>query len=135
MSNNGEPGLGEAPGPDNTEKANRGTAGVGFLVAIVFGIFVLSGWLYTAFKQNDPGVQTCSTTCLGFIRLECPGGRYMGVCLGAAVCDQPIHQCGKDARVQDGPRWASLQKNARGECRLISLHKDHLKGAACRPEE
>jgi hypothetical protein len=70
MSNNGEPGLGEAPGPDNTEKANRGTAGVGFLVAIVFGIFVLSGWLYTAFKQNDPGVQTCSTTCLGFIRFE-----------------------------------------------------------------
>jgi hypothetical protein len=135
MSNNGEPGPGDDPGPDNIQKTNTGAAGVGFAVAIIVGVFILSGWLYTAFKQNDPGVVTCSTSCLAFIRLECPGGRYMGVCFGATVCDQPVHACGKDARVQGGPQRAWLQKNHPGECRLSSLHKDRPKGAACLPEE
>jgi hypothetical protein len=37
-----------------------------------------------------------STSCLIFVKTECPGNRVMGGCFGYSVCDQPVHTCGVD---------------------------------------
>jgi hypothetical protein len=82
------------PDPDPTENRNKGVATGALFAVIVIGLVLLGTVIYTAAKQNDPAVTTCSTTCAGFTRWECPGARFMGGCLGVSVCDQPVHACG-----------------------------------------
>jgi len=120
------------PDPDNTQNANKGTAvSVGVVVGILVTVCVI-GWIYTAAKSNDPGVKTCSTSCIGFLKFECPGGRYMGTCFGVSVCDQPVHTCGVNAQKLDPPtghtlRWALMPGQGAAECRPLSPeeHRSH----------
>jgi hypothetical protein len=113
------------PPPDNTEKTNYGTAAVGWGTAFVLLILLGAGWLYTHFKQNDPGVRTCSTSCISFLEFECPGGRYMGTCFGVwSICSDPVHACGVNVQRFDGrpgkdrSLWALLQDRRAGQCPL-----------------
>lgn len=79
---------------DPTQRQNNGVAiGVGLVVAVLV-VVCLVGAIYTAAASNPPGATMCSTTCLGFVRLECPGARPMGGCFAISVCDQPVHMCG-----------------------------------------
>ena len=81
--------------PEDPEtKQNKGIAtGVGFAV-VVLGLFLLGTVIYTAASSNPPGVTTCTTTCAGLTRWECPGARFMGGCFGISVCGLPVHPCG-----------------------------------------
>jgi hypothetical protein len=85
--------LRDMPDDPETSKHKGITTGVGFAV-IAFGLFLLGTVIYTAASSNPPGVTTCSTTCAGLTRWECPGARFMGGCLGISICSPPIHACG-----------------------------------------
>ena len=78
---------------DPSDKHRGIAVGVGVVVAVLVIVFI-AGLIYTAASNNPPGSTTCSTTCLGFTRWECPGTRFMGGCFGVWVCAQPMHTCG-----------------------------------------
>jgi hypothetical protein len=120
---NDDPEIPREPDQDNTQASNVGTAvSVGFVVLVVVAVCV-AGWIYTDTTKNDPGVTTCSTSCLGFIKLGCPGGRYMGTCFGISVCGSPTHTCGVDAQKLDRQKslWASVPARGAHECRFTPL--------------
>ena len=119
----GDDEIPREPEPDNVQKSNTGSGVVGFGIALILFAYGVAVWAYTHFKNPDPGVTTCSSTCSIFLKWECPGGRYMGTCLGFGVCDQPVHPCGVnppqsfDVPKQDRSLLTSLRK-PRAECRF-----------------
>jgi hypothetical protein len=73
------------------------------LVGTILGIFVWSSivaGIQTAFPHDPPPPDSpdtpsmCSTSCGGFVRIECPTNRFMSACFGIAICDKPVHACG-----------------------------------------
>lgn len=93
-------------GPDdpdgNGRQSNSGDATF-VIVGVVLALFVIvlvASWVAGASSsnQNTNSSSTtppqCSSSCSAFLRWECPGNRFMGGCLGFAVCDKPIHTCG-----------------------------------------
>ena len=126
------------PPPDPVQNAWYGTGAVGLTGGVAFLIFWLSGWLYTANKHNDPGVFSCSTSCIVFLRYECPGGRYTGTCFDFKICDKPTHPCGVNpAEVASGQhksRLALLPGDRPGICRR-EVPIERAKTAACSKED
>lgn len=94
-----EPPEPEDPGDDGEGSSSGDAYGTFVLVAAFVLLTVLAtiGGALGAFSFDPPpGTTTCSTTCMGVVRLECPGNRMMGLCFGIAVCDRPTHSCGID---------------------------------------
>lgn len=90
------------PDDDPRDDTDEGSGGpfVVVVVAVIVSIFAvlgfIGGWLSSHPFPPPAGTTTCSTTCMGFLRLECPGNRLMGLCLGISVCESPTHACGVD---------------------------------------
>jgi hypothetical protein len=88
------------PRDDEEGESSSGSGFAGILIAVfvtVIVIFATVGGFLGAYPFDPPpGTTTCSTTCMGFVRLECPGNRMMGLCFGISVCDRPTHTCGID---------------------------------------
>lgn len=83
---------------DDTGNNRQGGVLVGIgLVIVVVLIIMAAGAVYTQ-AASRPTPTTCSTSCLVFVKTECPGNRVMGGCFGYSVCSQPIHACGTDVR-------------------------------------
>jgi len=81
------------PGDDTEDNRTNGIAiGIGVVVVVVL-ILMAAGAVYTQ-AANRPAPTTCSTSCLVFVKTECPGNRVMGGCFGYSVCDRPLHTCG-----------------------------------------
>lgn len=81
------------PGDDTEDNRSNSIAiGIGVVVVIVL-ILMAAGAIYTQ-AASRPTPTTCSTSCLVFVKTECPGNRVMGGCFGYSVCDQPVHTCG-----------------------------------------
>lgn len=85
------------PRDEDESESSRNSFGTGILIAIVTIIvilFIVGGALRAFPTPVPPGTPSCSTTCVGFLRMECPGNREMGFCLGLKVCEPPTHACG-----------------------------------------
>lgn len=94
-----EDGPDDDPRDDEEPEPSRntlGVIGVIILVAVILIPTIIGGILRAYHTPPPPGTTSCSTTCLGFLRMECPGNREMGFCLGIQVCDPPTHACGTD---------------------------------------
>jgi hypothetical protein len=91
------------PGGDDDDTGNNRQSGVLVgvgLVIVIALIFMAAGAVYTQ-AASPPSPTTCSTSCLIFVKTECPGNRGMGMCFGYSVCSEPIHACGVDVRRHD----------------------------------
>jgi hypothetical protein len=84
----------ELQNPDDTSenRTNGVLVGIGVVVAVVLVLMGI-GAIATA-TANPPAPSTCSTSCLVFLLVECPGNRTMNTCFGYSICGQPLHACG-----------------------------------------
>lgn len=86
------------PRDDGGGGSNSGSYGVAIFGLIVTYLVVASiiGW---AMSNNNPppaATPTCTSACYGFVKLECPGNRFMGPCFDVPWCSGTPHVCGKD---------------------------------------
>lgn len=87
------------PRDDAEGESSRGSFAlimVAVIVTVVTVFAFIGGMLGSRPFPPPPDTTTCGTTCMGFVRLECPGNRMMGLCFGVSVCDRPTHVCGVD---------------------------------------
>lgn len=92
-----EDGPDDDPRDDDESESSRNSLGwIGVLIAVAIIVIpaFIGGYLRANPTPVPAGTASCSTTCLGFLRMECPGNREMGFCLGISVCDPPTHACG-----------------------------------------
>jgi len=94
LGDDGTPKPDDSGRPDDPGTNRTGTVAVSIGAAVAaFVILLLVFALYTA-CAGHPAPGMCSTTCVVFVKLECPGDRSMGLCAGVYLCDQPVHRCG-----------------------------------------
>jgi hypothetical protein len=103
--------VGNQPKPDGSDSSGGGgtfepggiAAAALVIVGTILGIFVwasLFALVQSLFPHDPPTPDTpntpamCSTSCGGFVKLECPTNRIMGTCFGIGICDKPVHACG-----------------------------------------
>ena len=86
--------------PDNDGNGQTGGTGgtiVLAVIGVIVGIFAFASavGIVKSTGSTSPGTRMCTTACYGFARLECPGDRLMGACLGFWGCGGPgPHPCG-----------------------------------------
>jgi hypothetical protein len=85
---------------DDEDDGSGGTSAGFILVAIALAVLVFAvasgiGAIKST-QSTPPGVPTCTTSCYGFVKLECPGDRFMDACFGFWGCGNPAtnHPCG-----------------------------------------
>jgi hypothetical protein len=79
---------------------NGGTSG-GWVVAVIGAVVAILAiasaiGIIMSTQSKPPGTTTCTTSCWGFAKLECPGDRLMGSCCCFWGCGDPgtNHPCG-----------------------------------------
>ena len=110
----------------------RGGSGIEIVMIValvaVFLAFLSVYGLLRSFNKKPPGVATCTTTCLGVVKLECPGDRYIGVCFGLWECSGGTHPCGTDVKLDFPQPPDRLSKRDRDKTLPLARHarSDHV---------
>lgn len=83
---------------DGGSGGNGGSYGVAIfgLIVIYFVVASLIGYAMHTDSPPPPTTTSCTSACYGFVKLECPGNRYMGACFDWPWCGGTTHTCGKD---------------------------------------
>ena len=83
---------------DNSDRSGDGTLFVSLLLAIVVGVIVVVSvaGIFVSRNPVPPTAAMCTESCWGFLKLECPTNRIMGVCFGFPGCGGTPHVCGQD---------------------------------------
>ena len=85
---------------DDDDDGGGGTSAGFVIVVIALAVTILAiisaVGVIKSTQSSPPGVATCTTSCWGFAKLECPGDRLMGSCFGVWGCGDPVsnHPCG-----------------------------------------
>lgn len=104
-------------GEDGGDSSGGGT-GLDWVVAVVGAvvtIFAIASAIGLIVSQTSKSsaTGTCTTSCWGFTKLECPTNRFMGACFGFWSCSSDsAHPCGSDARINPGKSGNATCLNA-----------------------
>jgi hypothetical protein len=86
------------PRDDGEEGRGDATPLIVSILAIIAGIFIVLSIVavFTPRDTTTPATASCTESCWGFIKLECPTNRIMSACFGFPGCGGTPHVCGQD---------------------------------------
>lgn len=83
---------------DDSEGGGDATPLIIGVLSVIAGIFIALSIVavFTPRDTTTPLTASCTESCWGFIKLECPTNRIMSACFGFPGCGGTPHVCGKD---------------------------------------